>query len=74
MKAQEAYKLLFREYPDVVDVEQMCRMLGGINVKTGYRLLKDRKIKSIMIGRQYRIPKIYIFEYLEIVGSPDANG
>ena len=49
-------------------------MLGGINVKTGYRLLKDGKIKSIMIGRQYRIPKIYIFEYLEIVGSPDANG
>ena len=41
MESQTAYKLLFAEYPDVVNVEQMCEMLGGICDKTAYRLLKS---------------------------------
>lgn len=73
MKPQDAYKLLFREYPDVVTVEQMCEMLGGISTKTGYRLLKSGTIKSLIVGHRYRIPKIYILEYLEVVDTKDAN-
>lgn len=73
MKAQEAYKMMFRDYPDVVTVEQMCEMLGGISTKTGYRLLKDGSIKSLVVGRRYRIPKLYIFEYLELVDKVPAN-
>ena len=30
MESQTAYKLLFADYPDVVNVEQMREMLGGI--------------------------------------------
>ena len=26
---QEYYKVMFTEYPDVVNVEQLCEMLGG---------------------------------------------
>ena len=37
MESQVAYKLLFTEYPDVVNVEQMCEMLGGICDKTAIR-------------------------------------
>lgn len=73
MKAQDAYKMMFRDYPDVVTVEQMCEMLGGISTKTGYRLLKDGSIKSLVVGRRYRIPKLYIFEYLELVDKVPAN-
>ena len=73
MKAQEAYKMMFRDYPDVVTVEQMCEMLGGISTKTGYRLLKSGAIKSFVVGRRYRIPKLYIFEYLELVEQAPAN-
>lgn len=73
MKAQEAYKMMFRDYPDVVTVEQMCEMLGGISIKTGYRLLKNGTIKSVVVGRRYRIPKLYIFEYLELVEKVPAN-
>ena len=40
MESQTAYKLLFTEYPDVVNVEQMCEMLGGICDKTAYRLFE----------------------------------
>lgn len=73
MKAQEAYKMMFRDYPDVVTVEQMCEMLGGISIKTGYRLLKNGTIKSVVVGRRYRIPKLYVFEYLELVEKVPAN-
>lgn len=73
MRAPEAYKMMFRDYPDVVTVEQMCEMLGGISIKTGYRLLKNGTIKSFVVGRRYRIPKLYIFEYLELVDKVPAN-
>ena len=63
MKQQDAYKLMIPNYPDVVNVEQLCEMLGEISVKTGYRLLKTRAIKSFVIARRYRIPKINVIEY-----------
>ena len=64
MKQQDAYKLLFSDYPDVVNVEQLCEMLGGISTKSGYRILKSGAIKSFIIARRYRIPKINVIEYL----------
>ena len=67
MESQTAYQLLFTEYTDVVNVEQMCEMLGGICNKTAYRLLKSGKIKSFIVGRSYRIPKLNILEYLELI-------
>jgi len=66
LKSNEAYKLLFSEYPDVVNVKQMCEMLGGIGEKTGYRLLHTGKIKYFTIGRNYRIPKIHVIDYLAV--------
>ncbi len=67
MKASNVYSLLFQEYPDVVNATQMCEMLGNINIKSGYELLKTGQIKSFMIGHCYRIPKIYILEYMGII-------
>ena len=72
MESQVAYKLLFTEYPDVVNVEQMCEMLGGICDKTAYRLLKSGEIKSFIVGRHYRIPKHNILEYLELIDKSNA--
>ena len=72
MESQVAYKLLFTEYPDVVNVEQMYEMLGGICDKTAYRLLKSGEIKSFIVGRHYRIPKLNILEYLELIDKSNA--
>jgi excisionase family DNA binding protein len=66
LKSSEAYKLLFCDYPDVVNVKQMCKMLGGIAEKTGYRLLHGGEIKYFTIGRSYRIPKIHVIDYLAV--------
>lgn len=72
MKTSYAYKLyqtMFPAYPDVVDVETLCEMLGGVSKKLAYKLLTQGKIKSLKVGRSYRIPKIYVAEYL--VGQLD---
>ncbi len=57
--------VIFSDYPDVLTVEDLSRMLG-ISTKTAYKLLKEQKIKSITIGRTYRIPKVYLLQYLQI--------
>jgi excisionase family DNA binding protein len=73
LKQNEAYKLLFPGYPDVVNVKQMCEMLGGISEKTGYRLLHSGAIKYFSIGRNYRIPKIYVIDYLSVAEDACKN-
>ena len=61
----EHYKRdMFAEYPDVVNVEQLCKMLGGISRKLAYRLLASGELRSVRIGRSYRIPKLCVIEYL----------
>jgi len=60
MKNQE----MFKEYPDVVEVEDLRKMLGGISKKLAYRLLTENEIRSVKVGRAYKIPKICVIEYL----------
>lgn len=55
---------VFKDYPDVVDINEMCQMLGGISTKTGYKILSEKKIRSFKIGRKHMIPKIFILEFL----------
>lgn len=50
MESQVAYKLLFTEYPDVVNVEQMCEMLGGICDKTAYKLLRSVRSGALSLA------------------------
>lgn len=73
LSCRAAYHLMFREYPDVVGIEQMCEMLGGISTKTGYKMLREKKIKSYKIGRTYKIPKINIIMYLNVLKKSPAQ-
>ena len=54
---------MFATYKDVVNVEQLAEMLG-IGITLAYRLVKQNTIQSIKIGRQYKIPKINVIDYL----------
>lgn len=65
MDQSKAYMTVFEEYPDVLDVEQMSKMLS-ICKKTAYKLLKDNAVISIRIGREYKIPKVHLIDYLKI--------
>ena len=62
--SQKRRERLFSEYPDVVNIKQMCTMLGGISQKTAYRLLEDGDIRHLKIGKSFKIPKVCIIEYL----------
>jgi excisionase family DNA binding protein len=56
---------MLKRYPDVLDVQQMCEILG-ISTKTGYTLLKNNEIESLKVGRAYRIPKLFLLRYLRL--------
>lgn len=55
---------MFDQYPDVVEVDDLRKMLGGISKKLAYRLLTEQEIRSVKVGRAYKIPKICVIEYL----------
>lgn len=54
---------LFKNYPDVVSVEQLSEMLH-IGQVLAYRLVRNGEIKSRKVGREYKIPKVNIIAYL----------
>ena len=58
-------KNVFSEYPDVLTVQQLAAMLR-ISTKTAYKLVNDGEIKSITIGRNYKIAKVFVLDYLKI--------
>lgn len=45
------YGVMFTKYPDVVNISQLCKMLGGISKKTAYKLIREGKIGAFMIGK-----------------------
>ena len=56
-------KRMFESYPDVVTVNELCEMLD-ISKKLAYRILNSQDIRSVKVGRIYRIPKAAIIEFL----------
>ena len=46
---------MLKDYPDVMNVAQVCEVLG-IGAKSCYRLLREEQIASLRIG------KIYLFQ------------
>ena len=61
---KETYKLMFTDYPDIVNLVQMRKMLGGISNTLAYRILKENIIKSRKVGREYKIPKVNVIDYM----------
>lgn len=59
----EYEKDMFREYPDVVEVRDLQKMLlAGRN--TVLSLLSSGTIQSFRIGNRYKIPKTSVISYI----------
>lgn len=54
---------LFKDYPDMLTPPQLMEMLSMSKTST-YRLLSENVIPSIKLGRVYRIPKVYVIQYI----------
>lgn len=63
---KNAIRFMLNDYPDVMSIDEMCRALS-IGKKTGYKLLQTGQIRFLKIGRAYRIPKINLLEYLQVM-------
>lgn len=57
------YQLMLKEFPDILNFEQLCSALN-VSPKTGYKILQDKKIAALKVGRSYRVPKVYVLDYL----------
>ena len=49
MKRNEYAKML-KDYPELIRIEQLCEALGGISTKTGYKLLKEKRLQALKLG------------------------
>lgn len=52
------------DLPDVLNVAQVAEFLS-IGTNSVYTLLRSGAIRSIKIGKQFRIPKRYLEDFLE---------
>ncbi len=66
MSQEKAHRIILKRYPDVLDIKQMCEILG-VSTKTGYALIQENKIECLKVGRAYRIPKPFLLSYLRLI-------
>lgn len=59
----QAVMTMFNKYNDILTVDELCEVLN-IGKNTAYKLLKNGDIKSIKIGRIYKIPKKNVKKYI----------
>ncbi len=57
------YTNMLAEYNDILKPEDVKKILQ-IGRNTVYDYLKNGTIKSIMIAGKYRIPKLYLLEFM----------
>ena len=54
---------MFREYPEVVTVENVMEMLG-IGRNLAYDIIRNGRLKTVKIGKRYIIPKQSVINFL----------
>lgn len=68
----EMYNVILSDYPDVMNITDMSKALG-ISTKTGYKLIREGKITAMKVGRTYRITKVHLLNYLQIMIIDDVE-
>lgn len=54
---------ILTSYPDILLFEELVEILN-VGENTTYSLLQNKKIYSKKIGREYKIPKLCVIDYL----------
>ena len=60
---RERCAVMFPQYPDIVNVSQLQKMLG-ISRHLAYDLIREGRLAGFWIGNAYRIPKISVIRYI----------
>lgn len=62
-KVIELNSVMFKEYPDCVNISQLQKMLGIKRTKT-YELIKNGDIKAKKVGKGYKISKLNVIAFV----------
>lgn len=57
------YNIMFKEYPDIVTVAQLQKMLH-ISRQLSYELINSGQIRAFKVGNSFRIPKINVIDFV----------
>lgn len=60
---EKMYDKMFTDYPDVVSVPQLMKMLS-VGRHAAYELVGSGKIQCFKVGRKIKIPKIKVIEFM----------
>lgn len=71
ISTNEIYRIVFKEYPDVMDVKQVSNILG-VSTKTVYKLIREGSLTASKVGREFRVPKVVLMKHIKIFGSTGA--
>ena len=58
-----AYRTMFREYPEIVTIKEVCQMLG-LSYKSVHKLIRDGKLQRIPGGRSIKVARITVIEFV----------
>ena len=72
VSTQEIYRLLFKEYPDVLDVKLVSKLLG-VSTKTVYKLINNGDLPCLKVGREFRILKVAVMKYMDAFETPNEQ-
>ena len=62
----------FEHIPDILTIPELQKVLR-IGRSTAYRLIKTSELRCIRIGRSIRIPRKYVFDYIEAQHTPSND-
>lgn len=61
-----------KEYPTALNVKEVAKILR-VSTKTAYKLIDERKLPAVKVGRSYRIAKSDIVSYLRQKDKQSSN-
>ncbi|MBR1811178.1 MAG: helix-turn-helix domain-containing protein [Clostridia bacterium] len=69
---KKEYEKKYRDLPDALSPQEVADLLR-VNIKTVYKMLRDKVIPSVRVGREYRVAKTKVIEYLRGNGKKNTN-
>ena len=69
---KKEYGKKFRDLPDALSAKELAQALR-VNVKTVYKLIRTGEIPAVRVGREYRVAKGTLVDYLRSTERKAGN-
>lgn len=63
IEMETAYRVMFKGYPDILNAEEVGKMLG-IGRKQVYKLIQNGRLQKIPCGRAVKVAKTNVINYV----------